>query len=73
MSILLAGGGMRTGQVIGTSSSKGEVPINRPVGPTDVLATMYRHLGISTQLHTVTSAGRPIPLLPDGAVIEELF
>jgi hypothetical protein len=72
MSILMAGGGLKVGQVIGTSSSKGEVPLNRPVAPTDVLATMYRHLGIDPDAHTINNAGRPVPLLPDGAAIGEL-
>ena len=73
MSILMAGGGLKVGQVIGTSSANGEGPTNRPVSPTDVLATIYRHLGIDLTRHTVTSAGRPIPLLPDGAPIWELL
>lgn len=73
MSILMAGGGLKVGQVIGTSSANGEVPANRPVSPTDVLATIYRHLGIDLTRHTVTNAGRPIPLLPDGAPIGELL
>jgi uncharacterized protein (DUF1501 family) len=73
MSILLAGGGLQVGQVIGESTSKGEVPKSRPVAPNDVLATMYRHLGISLDQHTVTNAGRPIPLLPTGQPIVELL
>lgn len=72
-SILLAGGGLKVGQVIGRSNSKGEVPVDRPVHPTDVLATMYRHLGISRDQHTVNNAGRPIPLLPGGKPIDELI
>lgn len=73
MSILLAGGGLKVNQVIGTSSSKGEVPATRPIAPTDVLATMYRHLGIDTRQHTLTPQGRPIPILPDGEPIRELI
>lgn len=73
MSILLAGGGLKVGQVIGESTSKGEIPKTRPVAPGEVLATMYRHLGISLDRHTVTNAGRPIPLLPDGEPIAELL
>lgn len=71
MSILLAGGGLQVGQVIGTSTSKGEVPASRPVAPTDVLATIYRHLGINPTAHTVTREGRPVPVLPDGEPIRE--
>lgn len=73
MSILMAGGGLKVGQVIGNSNANGEVPASRPVSPTDVLATIYRHLGIELTRHTVTNAGRPIPLLPDGAPISELL
>lgn len=73
MSVLLAGGGLKVGQVIGRSSPKGEVPVDRPVGPTDVLATIYRHLGIATSGHTINNEGRPIPVLPDGKVIDELI
>ncbi len=73
MSILMAGGGLKVGQVIGSSSANGEVPVSRPVSPTDVLATLYRHLGIDLSRQTMTNDGRPIPLLPDGAPIAELL
>jgi len=73
MSILLAGGGFQVGQVIGASTKNGEVPTDRPIGPTDVLATVYQHLGIDPRQHTVTTAGQPIPLLPDGKPIAELI
>lgn len=72
MSILLAGGGLRMGQVIGQTSANGEVPLNRPVSPADVLVMMYRHLGIELSRQTINRAGRPIHLLPDGAPIPEL-
>ena len=51
---------------------KGEVPVERPVKPNDVLATMYRHLGIDPTRQLITREGRPISLLPDGEVIGEL-
>ena len=73
MSILMAGGGLNVGQVIGASNANGEVPIDRPISPTDVLATMYRHLGVDTSQHTLTRQGRPIPILPDGEPIRELI
>ena len=73
MSILVAGGGLKVGQVIGASNSKGEMPSERPIHPTDVLATMYRHLGIDLSGETINNAGRPIPLLPSGRPIAELI
>ena len=72
-SVLFAGGGLKTGQIIGKSGSNGESPDLRPIGPNDVLATLYRHLGIDPSLQTVNLRGRPITLLPDGAPIDELF
>ena len=73
MSMLMIGGGLKMGQVIGASNDKGEVPTERPVHPTDVLATMYRHLRIDPNQHTINAAGRPIPILPSGKVIRELL
>lgn len=72
MSILIAGGGFKMGQVIGSTTAKGEIPADRPVSPTDVLATMYQHLGIDQAQQMINASGRPIPLLPDGKVIGEL-
>ncbi|MGI8979335.1 MAG: DUF1501 domain-containing protein [Pirellulaceae bacterium] len=71
-SVLLAGGGLKMGQLIGASSPDGGLPTERPVSPSDVLATLYKHLGIDPKQKIVTQ-GRPIPLLPEGKAIEELF
>ncbi len=73
MSVALAGGGLRTGQVIGASNSRGEVPLQRPLKPEDVLATVYRHLGIDPTTSFLNHAGRPIPILFDGEPIHELL
>ena len=73
MSILMFGGGLQVGQVIGESTPNGEIPSKRPVHPTEVLATMYRHLGLNPDGHTVNRAGRPIPVLPEGRPIPELI
>ncbi len=72
-SVLLAGGGLKMGQVIGESSHDGGLPTDRPISPSDVLATLYKHLGIDPHQNAVNLQGRPIPLLPDGQVIDELF
>jgi hypothetical protein len=73
MSVLIAGGGLRMGQVIGATNARGEHPIQRPMDSNCLLATIYQRFGIDfTQpLHDLT--GRPIPILPRGEVIRELI
>ncbi|MEZ6067731.1 MAG: DUF1501 domain-containing protein [Planctomycetaceae bacterium] len=72
MSMLVAGGGMRTGQVIGSTNSKGEHPQDRPLTPNDLWATVYRHLGINPEWSFPDHSGRPMPILPYGEPIAEL-
>lgn len=72
MSFLVAGGGMRTGQVVGATNSKGEYPTERPLTPNDLWATVYRHVGINPDTSFLDLHGRPMPILPFGDVIEEL-
>jgi hypothetical protein len=72
--MLFAGGGIRTGQVIGATDRLGEDPVERRVGPGDFLATIYHHLGIPyDQIAIPNFAGRPIPILSEGAPIPELM
>jgi hypothetical protein len=73
MSMLVAGGGMRTGQVVGATDAKGEYPIERPLKPEDVWATVYRHLGIDWTQTFPDHSGRPMPILPGGEPIAELL
>jgi hypothetical protein len=73
MSLLMSGGGLRTGQVIGATNRKGEEPSLRPLTPNDLLATWYRFLGVPLDLQVTDPAGRPTPILPHGRPIEELF
>jgi uncharacterized protein (DUF1501 family) len=73
MSMLVSGGGMRTGQVIGSTNSKGEHPHSRPLTPNDLWATVYRHLGIDTEHAFPDHSGRPMPILPYGEPIAELL
>ncbi|MBI4604133.1 MAG: DUF1501 domain-containing protein [Planctomycetes bacterium] len=72
MSVLVAGGGLRMGQVIGASTARGEYPKDRPLKPQDVLATVYRHLKIDPAKTFQDLSGRPVPILPEGEVIAEL-
>lgn len=71
-SVLIACGDYRHGQVIGSSTAKGEVPKDRPLWPYDVVATMYHHLGIDPRFTPITPTGRSKPLLEKGEVIREL-
>jgi uncharacterized protein (DUF1501 family) len=74
MSILVAGGGAPGGQVIGATNPRGEHPVRRQVGPWDLIATIYRHLGIAAEGVTVPDpTGRPVPILPEGEPIRELL
>ena len=70
---LLAGGGMRTGQVIGATNRLGEVPKDRPVHFQEVFATLYHNLGIDVENTTITDhGGRPQYLLDKRQPIREL-
>jgi hypothetical protein len=72
-SVLLAGGGIRGGQVIGSSDKTGAVPKDRPTTPAEIHATMYAALGYDTRSITFPSSdGRPIALT-DGVPMMELF
>ena len=71
---LLAGGGMKVGQVIGTTNRLGERPKDRPIHYQDVFATLYRNLGIDTMTATIPdNAGRPQYLLDRREPIKELI
>jgi len=74
MSMVMAGGGLRHGQVIGATDSRGGAIAARPVRPQDLAATTFRHLGIDLNSHWVNPAGRPIPIVSEGGQpISELF
>ena len=73
MSVLVSGGGMRTGQVIGATNSKGEHPVERILTPNDLWASVYRYLGINHK-HTLHDLqGRPMQILPFGEPIQEIM
>ena len=66
-------GGLRMGQVIGASNRKGEVPIEAPYRPENVLATVYRHLGVDPATTLTDHFGRPRHLLERRELIKELI
>ncbi|HKB41416.1 MAG TPA: DUF1501 domain-containing protein, partial [Gemmataceae bacterium] len=71
-SAALAGGPVKGGRVVGESDEKGAFPKSNAKTPQDVLALLYRHLGIDTSVQYLNEAGRPIPVLPSGKPIDEL-
>lgn len=72
-SAIMAGGGVRGGQVIGRSDSTGERPVDEPVTPADIVFSIYTALGIDPQATLQTPDGRPIVVNRDGNPIRGLF
>ncbi len=72
-SVLLAGGGLRTGQVIGATNARAEHPVQRPLIPADLLATVYAWLGIEVRETFRDHSGRPIAILDEGRPIAEVL
>jgi hypothetical protein len=71
---VLAGGGLKAGQVVGATTPRGETPVGRPYTPKDVLATLYHLLGIDPGATTTRDfSGRPRYLLEDYRKISELL
>ena len=71
-SAVFAGGGIRGGQVYGSSDKDAAYPASNPVSPEDMLATVYHSLGISPDSMLHDSLGRPHQLV-DGRPLTELF
>ena len=74
MSMVMAGGGLRHGQVIGSTDRKGYDIESRRVGPSDLAATVFHHLGIDQNAAWIDPQGRPRPIVSEGgSVIGELL
>ncbi|MEX1231604.1 MAG: DUF1501 domain-containing protein [Planctomycetaceae bacterium] len=72
-SMVLAGGGIRGGQIVGESDKTGSVPLLRPVTPADIHATVFTALGYDPHGITYhTADGRPTPL-SEGTALPELL
>ncbi len=71
-SLTLGGGGVKTGQVIGSSDNFGAVPEERPVSVPDFVATVYHALGLDPHAEFMAQ-GRPMKMLPKGNCVNELF
>ena len=72
--ISFAGGGVKGGRVVGKSDEIGAYPAERPVNPAQVVATIYKSLGLELDTHLPGPNSRPFPLVDFGTQpINELF
>jgi uncharacterized protein (DUF1501 family) len=69
---ILAGGGMKTGQAIGSTDRLGGTAKDRPVGFSDVFATLYRNLGLAAETTVNDPTGRP-QHISEGVALPELI
>jgi hypothetical protein len=73
MFCLLGGGGLRGGQVVGSTDRLGTAPHTRPLTPSNIHATIYRVLGIDPRLQLLDPSGRPVNVLDDPEPVRELL
>jgi len=72
-SAVVAGGGIRGGQVVGRSDGDGGAPADRPVSPEDLAFTLFSLLGIDPNGHYATASGRSVAIVKDGSLVRELL
>ncbi|MFO0913011.1 MAG: DUF1501 domain-containing protein [Pirellulales bacterium] len=70
---VIAGAGIRGGQVWGASDRTGQYPIEHPTSPEDLAATIYHAMGIDPQRQLLMPDGRPTPLVPGGQPVRGLW
>jgi hypothetical protein len=73
MFCLLGGGGVKGGQIVGSTDRLGTRPQSRPVTPANIHATIYTVLGIDPKLQLFDHSGRPVSVLDDPTPIDELL
>jgi len=73
MSALIAGGGLRMGQAVGSTTARGERPKDRPYTASQVLSTVYRAVGIDPATTFPNGSGRPMYVLDDRDPVVELL
>ena len=72
--VYFAGGGIKGGRIVGKSDEIGGYPVERPVRPNEVVATIYKSLGLDLETHLPGPNSRPFPLVDFGTQhIKELF
>jgi hypothetical protein len=73
MFCLLAGGGMRGGQIIGESDETAAGPKSEVITPDDVAASFYRSLGVDINKEYHTPSGRPVMIVRHGKPLTKLW
>ena len=71
--VLMAGGGLNGGQVLGRTDANGDSPIERPITPADLAATIYTLLGLDPDSTLTTPDRQPIRLVSGGAPLAEIM
>jgi hypothetical protein len=69
----MGGGGVKTGQVVGSSNERAEVPKDRPIRVEDVAATIYKAVGVDYQKEYMSPQNRPLKVNYDGEPVSELL
>lgn len=72
-SVVLAGGGVKRGNVYGTSNATASEPEDDPIGPEDLATTVYHQLGIVADKELMAPGNRPIEIVDGGKVRKELL
>jgi len=72
-SVLLAGGGIKAGQVVGATDAEAAYPTTEPVGVEDLLRTIFHLMGVDTTRTYLTPLGRPVPIVDGGRIVRELL
>jgi hypothetical protein len=73
MCVCMGGGGVKTGQVVGSSNERAEVPKDRPIRVEDVAATIYKALGVDYEKEYMSPQNRPLKINYDGEPVSELL
>jgi uncharacterized protein (DUF1501 family) len=73
MAVCMGGGGVKTGQAIGTSNERAEFPKDRPIRVEDVGATIYKALGVDYEKEYMSPQNRPLKINYDGEPVQELL
>jgi uncharacterized protein (DUF1501 family) len=73
MSAMIAGGGLKMGQAVGSTTARGERPKDRPYTASQVLSTVYHAMGIDPSTTFQNGSGRPMYILEDRDTVTELI